>query len=117
MNWKEDMKMLEYNIVITVKANEDMIDIGDYITYTLLEPETALNFVKGLRQSISTLKSFPNRYPFIDDVVLASLGVRCLPYKNYYVFYEVIDIMNTVIIHRVGYNRRNWKEILTVNDN
>ena len=60
-----------------------MVGIGDYITYTLLEPETALSFVKGLRESISSLKIFPNIHALVDDVALASLGIRCMPYGNY----------------------------------
>ena len=35
-----------------------------------------------------------------------------MPYKNYYVFYKVLYAENTVIILRVGYNRRNWSDIL-----
>ena len=27
-------------------------------------------------------------------------------------FYEIKETMNTVVVLRVGYNRRNWKEIL-----
>lgn len=27
-------------------------------------------------------------------------------------FYEIEEVMNTVIVLRFGYNRRNWKEIL-----
>ena len=104
--------MPEYRIVLTRRAKDDIVDIGDYITYTLLEPETAWNFVKGLRKAIATLNSFPDGYALIDDVVLASQGIHCMPYKNYYVFYEVVDAMKTVIVLRVGYNRRNWKEIL-----
>lgn len=47
--------MPDYRITLTNRAKEDIIDIGDYITYTLLEPETAQNFIKGLRKSIATL--------------------------------------------------------------
>ncbi len=104
--------MQPYRIVLTGRAKDDIVDIGDYITYTLLEPETALDFVRGLRRSIATLKELPERYTLIDDEVLASQGIHCMPYRNYYVFYEVIRAMNTVIVLRVGYNRRNWKEIL-----
>ena len=88
-------------------ANEGLIDIGDYITYTLLEPETALSFVRGLRKSISSLQKFPQRYKLIEDKILSSQGIQCMPYKNYYVFYEIIESMKTVIVLRVGYNRRN----------
>jgi toxin ParE1/3/4 len=108
--------MPDYSVIMTVKANDDIIDIGDYITYTLLEPDTALNLVKGLRLSISSLKSFPKRYALVDDIVLKSQGIRCLPYKNYFAFYIVIDEMNMVVILRVGYFRRNWKEILKGNE-
>lgn len=104
--------MQQYRIVLTRRAKDDLIDIGDYITYTLLEPETALKFVRGLRESIATLKEFPQKFALIDDQVLSSQGIHCMPYKNYYVFYEIVDMMNTVIVLRIGYNRRNWKEIL-----
>lgn len=90
--------MPEYSVVLTRRAKDDIVDIGDYITYTLLEPETARNFIKGLRQAITTLRKLPNRYPLIYDVVLDSQGIHCMPYKNYYVFYEVVDSMSTVII-------------------
>ncbi len=104
--------MSEYNIVLTRRAKGDIIDIGDYIAYTLLEPETSYKFVTGLRNAIATLKSSPNRYALVDDCVLASQGIHCMPYKNYYVFYEVEEERGIVIVLRIGYNRRNWKEIL-----
>ena len=39
-----------YKIVMTRRSKDDLIDIGDYIAYTLLEPETARNFIRGLRK-------------------------------------------------------------------
>lgn len=107
--------MKEYNVVLTRRAKNDIIDIGDYIAYTLLEPETAYRFVTGLRSAISTLQELPGRFTSVDDLVLSSQGIHCMPYKNYYVFYEIEETMNTVIVLRVGYNRRNWKEILLKN--
>ncbi len=104
--------MKAYNIVLTRKAKDDIKDIGDYIAYTLLEPETAYQFVKGLRSAIYTLKELPNRFALADDSVLASQGIHCMPYKNYYIFYIIEETMDTVIILRIGYNRRNWRKIL-----
>ena len=106
--------MSEYHIEITRRAKEDIIDTGDYITYTLLEPQTAQNFVKGLRKAISSLHDFPQRYPLVDDPILRLQRIRCMPYKNYFVFYEIVESFCVVQILRVGYNRRNWKEILKV---
>lgn len=82
------------------------------MSYTLMEPETAYTFVKGLRKSIATLKEMLRRYGKISDEVLFSQGIHCMPYKNYYVFYEIIEVRNIVIVLRIGYNRRNWREIL-----
>lgn len=50
--------MNDYRITLTMRAKNDIIDIGDYITYTLLEPDTSKKFIHGLRQSISQLKFF-----------------------------------------------------------
>ena len=103
--------MKEYDVVLTRRAKNDIIDIGDYISYTLLEPETAYRFVTGLRSAISTLQKLPNRFALVDDRVLSTQGIHCMPYKTI-MFYEIEETMNTVIVLRVGYNRRNWKEIL-----
>lgn len=104
--------MNDYRITLTERAKEDLIDIGDYIAFTLSEPDTSKNLIHGLRNSISQLKQFPYRYPLVQDDILQNQGVRCMPYKNYYIFYEVIEIMQIIIILRIGYNRRNWEDIL-----
>lgn len=85
--------MNDYRITLTQRAKDDIIDIGDYITYTLLEPNTSRNFIKGLRDSISQLRLFPYKFPLVQDVVLQNQGIRCMPYKNYYIFYEVMEEM------------------------
>lgn len=104
--------MKEYSIILTERAKNDIIDIGDYIAYTLLEPETAHCFVSGLRDAISTLRQLPDRFSFVQDEVLFRQQIHCMPYKNYYVFYKTEERMHAVIVLRVGYYRRNWKEIL-----
>lgn len=104
--------MNDYRITLTKHAKNDIIDIGDYISYTLLAPDTSLNFIKGLKTSIAQLKFFPYKFPLIQDDILLDQDIRCMPYKNYYIFYEIIESLHVIIILRVGYNRRNWKDIL-----
>lgn len=36
--------MTNYHILLTHRAKDDIIDIGDYITYILLEPGTSKRF-------------------------------------------------------------------------
>lgn len=105
--------MNDYRIAFTTHAKDDIINIGDYITFTLLEPDTSDKFIKGLKNSISQLKYFPYKFPLIQDDILKDFGVRYMPYKNYYAFYTVIEILHIVVVFRIGYKRRNWKEILT----
>lgn len=105
--------MNEYRIAFTHLARKDIIAIGDYIAFTLSEPTTSGKFIKGLKHSISQLKIFPYKYPLIQDTVLQSQGIRCMPHKNYYIFYKVIETTKSVMILRIGYHRRDWKNILT----
>ena len=105
--------MDNYRLTLTERAQDDIIDIGDYITYTLLAPDTSRNFIKGLRNSISQLKFFPYKFPLVQDDILQTQGIRCMPYKNYYIFYEIIENIQVVIVLRIGYNKRNLKDILT----
>lgn len=41
MRSNADISMIDYNIQLTHRAKDDIINIGDYITYQLLEPETS----------------------------------------------------------------------------
>lgn len=112
MKLKAGTQMTCYNIVLTRRAKDDIINISDYITYQLMEPQTARRLVKGLRQAIKSLERLPGRFSFIQDKPLAQLGIRLMPYKNYYIFYQIEEKMNMVYVLRIGYNRKNWKAIL-----
>ena len=101
-----------FSVVMTIQAEEDIAKIGDYIAYTLSVPETAYHFVQGLRASVATLQNMPERYALMNDEVLASQGIRCMPYKNHYIFYQVFTASHSVVVLRVGYNRKNWELIL-----
>lgn len=78
--------MNEYKITLTPKAQTDLIEINNYISYILLSPDTSKQFIKGLK-------------------------IRCMPYKNYYIFYEIDELNLSVNVLRVGYNKRNWEKL------
>ncbi len=106
------MRVAEYQIRLTQKAKEDIEDISRYITFELSEPGISKKFIQNLRKSIFKLLFFPYEFPFIQDDILKIKEIRCMPYKNYYVFYKIIEELHTVIIIRIGYMRRNWRRIL-----
>ena len=62
--------MDDYRVVLAKQAKDDIMDIGDYITFTLLEPDISKKFIKGLRNSISQLKFFPYKFPLVQNSIL-----------------------------------------------
>ena len=57
-------------------------------------------------------QDMPERYTLMRDEILAKQGIRWMPYKSHYVFYQVVSHAKKVIVLRVGYNRKNWEIIL-----
>ena len=113
MNWRKDIALVDkYCIMLVPKARDDILNISDYITFTLLEPDISRNFINGLRTAISNLEFFPYKFPLTDDKFLISYNIRCMPYRNYFVFYTIIEEQKLVSILRIGYNKRNWRNIL-----
>lgn len=51
----------QYRIVLTSHAKDDLIDISDYMTYTLPKQKMALDLVRRLRMLIASLEEFPKR--------------------------------------------------------
>ncbi len=80
--------MSEYRTTLTKRAADDITEIGDYIHFSLSKPDISRDFIKGLKTSISQLKLFPYKFPLVQDTILQKQDIRCMPYKNYYIFYK-----------------------------
>ncbi len=104
--------MKYYQIKFTPAAEKDMNEIDNYIRQSLLQPATSSNLIKKLLKSISSLKSFPYKYPLVQEFFLSAQGVRCMPVKKYYIFYKISEEKQFVIILRVAHHCRNWTDIL-----
>ena len=107
--------MDNYAISVSDLALEDMDDIATYISTQLNAPDTADSMLDAFHNAISSLTDMPKRYPLVRDDLLASLGYRMIPVKNYIVFYSVDESSpetREVNIERVLYSKRNWKHIL-----
>lgn len=101
--------MMMYNIVITNPAENDLYEIGRYISTELLEPETAQRVISRIADAITNLENMPYRNVLVNDTRLAQMGIRHLLVDNYLVFYTVAEEIKTVTIIRVLYNRRDWQ--------
>ena len=71
--------MSDYELTITQRAKDDIIDIGDYITYELLVPEISLQFIKNLRNAIQQLRNFPYKFPLVQNEYLKQQEILRFP--------------------------------------
>ena len=107
--------MDKYSVYVSDLAIGDMDDIASYVSTQLNSPDAADNLVDAFIDAISSLADMPKRYPLVGDDLLASLGYRIIPVKNYNVFYSVDESLpetREVNIERVLYSKRNWKHII-----
>ncbi|MBP1970084.1 toxin ParE1/3/4 [Virgibacillus natechei] len=101
-----------YNVVITTPAENDLREIGRYISKELLEPESAQKVIGKIADAIINLEHMPYRNALVHDTRLAKMGIRHLLVGNYIVFYTVIEDRRSVTIIRMLYNKRNWQNLL-----
>ena len=104
--------MMKYRIEIGAQAQSDITDIMRYIGQVLLEPRTAGNLYRLLKEEILSLKHMPERYPYEDDDRLRALGIRKLLVKNYKVLYFVDTERQLVQVARVVYAGRDISRLL-----
>ena len=101
MNWRKSIPMAEYKVIILPLAEEDIVDLADYIACDLKSQETALNMVRGLRKTINSLSTFPQSHELDEDEELARCGIRKVYYKNYKIYFLISEREQTVYILRV----------------
>lgn len=104
--------MSKYNIQITEPAENDLHEIGVYISKELLEPEIAKKVVSKIANAINSLEEMPLRNALSSDESIARKGIRKIMVDSYIVFYIVTDESKTVTIVRILYGRRDWINLL-----
>lgn len=104
--------MMKYRVKIGAQAQADITDIMRYTGQVLLEPRTAGNLYRLLKEQILSLKQMPERYPYEDDDRLRALGIRKLLVKNYQVLYFVDTERQLVQVARVVYAGRDISRLL-----
>ena len=105
--------MDNYQVVITPDASEDLIGIKNYIAVTLNEPQTALKYIRSLKEKIESLVALPNAYTLVDDEPWRSRGILKFLHKRFLVYYRVDDNKKCVYILNVIYARRNQLDCLS----
>lgn len=101
-----------FRIRYTPLAFADLDDIDSHISETLCNPQAAENLLDEMEKSIRQLEHYPTLGFEVNDSYLASKGYRKLSVQNYLVFYLINHKEQEVIIMRVLYGAREYRDLL-----
>ncbi|MFV0364509.1 MAG: type II toxin-antitoxin system RelE/ParE family toxin [Suipraeoptans sp.] len=107
--------MINYQIRITSAAERDIAHATDYIELALKNPQAADNLLDEVEHQITALTQLPEKFPLVEDELLASWGIRFTLVNNYLAFYVIDHGEQQVNIVRVLYGKSNWVSILKHN--
>ena len=95
-------------IIMSPKAKQDLTEIGDYISLRLHNKAAAYNVIQHIRESVFSLRQFPEMGTPIMPVTNQSY--RYLISGNYMILYHLFS--GSVHIDRILYGRRDYVSIL-----
>lgn len=103
---------MRYDLQITSKAEQDILEAVDYIEFVLYNTTAADALLDNVDQTLSDLSFMPDKHPLIDDPVLKAWGIRFITVDNYLAFYLIDEPGRTVYIVRFLFSARDWLTIL-----
>jgi toxin ParE1/3/4 len=105
-----------WDVIYSSNAENDLQEIFNYISLTLLEPETAERQTERIMDAADSLISFPFRYRIYNVEPWRSKGLRILPIDNYVILYQPDESTNLVKIVRIMYGGRDINKQLLINE-
>ena len=93
-----------YKIEVTSLAQNDLKQAVYYIANELKNPISAMTLADEFEKEALSLAEMPNRFKVVDDEFLASKSIR------------FFIVTKTVSIIRFLYAKRNWNDILKINE-
>ena len=104
--------MDSYKIIITPDAEEDLVELRNYIADVLLARDTARNYIRTIRKEIGSLSEMPAKYKPVDDEPWHSRGIRRIMANNFFVYYRIDEDRKQVFVLNVIYARRDQLRML-----
>lgn len=104
--------MTVFRVLITEPAEHDLHAIINYVSRELQNPLAAQTLLNKISHNINHLTTLPNRFPLVNDIILANQGIRKSTVDSYLIFYTVSESTKRVTIIRILYAKRNWKALL-----
>ena len=104
---------MDYKLVVTDAAHEDLDRTFSYLSHRLSNPTAAANLLKQVHSCYQQLKSFPFLYEQCQDVRLKLMGYRKVTVGNYILVYRPDEQTQTVYILRLFHGSRDYEKLLS----
>lgn len=103
---------MNYSVVLTQRAQNDLLEIFRYIALELRSEQNALSQLSRLEEAIASLDMMPERYRRYDSPKSQPRNIRIMPVDNYLVFYVPDKDEHKVTVLRVMCVRRRYRQTL-----
>lgn len=95
-------------IKFTIKAQNKLNDITDYIAYNLKNPQAALDLIDDIEKTTQNLPQFPNSHKTY--ITYRNTDFKAIYIKNYVLMYHTEN--DCLFIDYIEYAKRGKKSIL-----
>lgn len=99
-----------YKLNISPKAKDDLVEIKEYISQELCNPQAASNIISKLMRKIRILSDYPKVGTQLGSVIDIQSEYRFIVCDNYLIFYRYED--QAVFVSRILYSRRDYMRVL-----
>lgn len=96
-------------------ALQDIVEIVNYISHTLKNPEAASNLAESFVAKAESLLIFPYKNPVCQLIRPLKHEYRKILVENYLIFYWVDEEKKLVTVARVIYAKRDYSNLLEKN--
>lgn len=104
---------MEYDVLISANAQDDIENIYNYIRYELIAKNSADKIIALIFESIKSLSLMPNRHAIVDIDCLNELKIHSFIVKNYKIYYFIDESRHIVTILRISSIKMNNNSCLT----
>lgn len=98
---------MNFSIVMTPPAQDDLREIFKYIAFDLQSVQNAAGQIDRLEKAIASLNTMPERFRVFDKPTWRERNLRIMPVDNYLVFYIPSHDDCTVTVLRIMYGGRD----------
>lgn len=103
---------VQYTVKVTKPAERQMLEIVDYISHKLCNPDAAYRLLDELERQISSLSEFPHRIALTEEEPWHSIGVHRMVVGHYLVYFWIDEAAKKVQVTGVVYGRRDQRKQL-----